>query len=119
MPSFSPGTSPSFRLGMPRSFQQPFTPGFSTSDGADITGYIDRIGRVQGTGSQIVDYKTGRKGPDAAHPDQNLQLGMYYLAVNRAEELAPYRPVRAVARLRNGSACAPVFSCAPRRNGAP
>lgn len=66
-------------------------------EGAEITGYIDRIGRVQGGGSQIVDYKTGRKSADASRPEESLQLGMYYLAVNRAEDLAPYRPVRAVA----------------------
>ena len=64
-------------------------------DGAVVRGYIDRIGRVDGGGSQITDYKTGR-AHDVGHPEENLQLGVYYLAVNRAEELAAYRPVRAV-----------------------
>ncbi|HJP66251.1 MAG TPA: PD-(D/E)XK nuclease family protein, partial [Actinomycetota bacterium] len=64
-------------------------------DGAQIVGYIDRIGGVEGGGSVITDYKTG-KAHDVLHPEENLQLGMYYLAVERAEELAEYRPVRAV-----------------------
>jgi superfamily I DNA/RNA helicase/RecB family exonuclease len=65
-------------------------------DGASVTGYIDRIGSVEGGGSQITDYKTGKKSPEAARPKENLQLGIYYLAVNRADELAAYRPVRGV-----------------------
>lgn len=64
-------------------------------EGATVTGYIDRIGEVQGGGSQITDFKTGKK-PWGEKANQNLQLGVYYLAVNHAEELAPYRPVRAI-----------------------
>ncbi len=64
------------------------------SDGATVTGYIDRIGRAGG-GTLITDYKTGRAA-DVLKPEENLQLGMYYLAVNRAEELAAFRPVKAV-----------------------
>jgi superfamily I DNA/RNA helicase len=62
--------------------------------GATVTGAIDRVGRISSGGSQITDYKTGkaRGGP----PEENLQLGIYYLAVNHAEELAAYRPVKAV-----------------------
>ena len=63
-------------------------------EGATVTGFIDRIGRA-GKGSQITDFKTGR-ARNAAEAEENLQLGIYYLAVNEAEELAPYRPVRAV-----------------------
>lgn len=63
--------------------------------GATITGVIDRIGPVDGGGVQITDYKTG-KSRNVGAADDNLQLGIYYLAVNRAEELAGYRPVRAV-----------------------
>lgn len=64
-------------------------------EGATIAGYIDRIGRVGSGGTQITDFKTGRRR-NAGPADENLQLGVYYLAVNHAEELAPYRPVRAV-----------------------
>ncbi len=62
--------------------------------GATVTGAIDRVGEVSSGGSQITDYKTGkaRGGP----AEENLQLGIYYLAVNMAEELATYRPVKAV-----------------------
>src|SRR5439155_25804418 len=49
---------------------------------------------IKSGGTQITDYKTG-KGRNASAED-NLQLGIYFLAVNRAEELAPYRPVKAV-----------------------
>jgi superfamily I DNA/RNA helicase/RecB family exonuclease len=64
-------------------------------DGATVSGYIDRISAVEKGGSVITDYKTGR-AHDVARPEENLQLGIYYLAVNRAEELARFRPVRAV-----------------------
>jgi superfamily I DNA/RNA helicase len=63
-------------------------------EGATVSGAIDRVGVVKSGGSQITDYKTGkaRGGP----AEENLQLGIYYLAVNRAEELAAHRPVKAV-----------------------
>jgi superfamily I DNA/RNA helicase/RecB family exonuclease len=64
-------------------------------DGATVSGYIDRISNVQRGGSVITDFKTGR-AKDVLKPEENLQLGIYYLAVNRAEELSAYRPVRAV-----------------------
>jgi RecB family exonuclease len=62
-------------------------------DDATVSGYIDRIGAVQGGGSCITDYKTG-KSRNATKADDNLQLGIYYLAVNLAESLAAYRPVK-------------------------
>ena len=64
-------------------------------DDALVTGVIDRIGWVASGGSQITDYKTG-KFRNAEPAETNLQLGMYYLAVNQAEDLAPFRPVRGV-----------------------
>jgi superfamily I DNA/RNA helicase/RecB family exonuclease len=64
-------------------------------DGAQVTGYIDRIGAVEGGGTVITDFKTG-KARDVTNPQDNLQLGVYYLAVERAEELAEFRPVRGV-----------------------
>ena len=64
-------------------------------DGATVSGYIDRVSSVQGGGTQITDYKTG-KSRNAGKAEENLQLGIYYLAVHHAEELAPYRPVKGV-----------------------
>jgi RecB family exonuclease len=63
-------------------------------DGAIITGKIDRIGRHE-RGFRITDFKTGNpeKAPKAA---ESLQLGIYYLGVSLAPELARFRPVRAV-----------------------
>jgi superfamily I DNA/RNA helicase/RecB family exonuclease len=64
-------------------------------EGAVVSGYIDRIGDVSGGGSQITDYKTG-SSRNATPADDNLQLGTYFLAVERAPELTQYRPVKAV-----------------------
>jgi len=64
-------------------------------DGATVTGYIDRIGEITAGGNRITDYKTG-KAENARKAEENLQLGIYYLAVDEAPELAPYRPIRAV-----------------------
>lgn len=64
-------------------------------DGATINGVIDRIGPHPSGGYRITDFKTG-KADKAPKAKDSLQLGIYYLAVNEAEELAPYRPVRGV-----------------------
>jgi superfamily I DNA/RNA helicase/RecB family exonuclease len=64
-------------------------------DGATVTGYIDRVGRVDGGGTSITDYKTG-KSRNAGKAEENLQLGIYFLAINMAEELARFRPVKGV-----------------------
>ena len=64
-------------------------------EGATVTGYIDRVGKVDGGGTCITDYKTG-KSRNAGVAEENLQLGIYYLAINQAEELARFRPVRGV-----------------------
>jgi RecB family exonuclease len=63
--------------------------------GAQIVGKIDRIGPCEGGGTQITDYKTG-KSRNAGQPGENLQLGIYYLAVNETPDLEDYRPVKAV-----------------------
>jgi superfamily I DNA/RNA helicase/RecB family exonuclease len=63
-------------------------------EGATVRGYIDRVGPILSGGSQITDYKTG-KARDAK-ADENLQLGIYYLAVSHSEDLASYRPVKQV-----------------------
>jgi superfamily I DNA/RNA helicase/RecB family exonuclease len=64
-------------------------------DGVTINGVIDRIGPILSGGTRITDFKTGKpeNGPKA---EESLQLGIYYLAVQECEDLAVYRPVRAV-----------------------
>jgi superfamily I DNA/RNA helicase/RecB family exonuclease len=64
-------------------------------DDATVTGYIDRVGALQTGGSIITDYKTGKKSNTKA-PEENLQLGIYYLAMNAAPELKEFLPVKAV-----------------------
>jgi superfamily I DNA/RNA helicase/RecB family exonuclease len=64
-------------------------------EGATIVGVIDRIGRLENGGTRITDFKTG-KADRAPKAEESLQLGVYYLAVTQDEELAEYRPVRAV-----------------------
>ncbi|TMK47565.1 MAG: PD-(D/E)XK nuclease family protein, partial [Actinobacteria bacterium] len=64
-------------------------------EGATIKGKIDRIGPVPEGGRRITDYKTGA-ADNADRPAESLQLGIYYLAVNECDDLAPYRPVDAV-----------------------
>jgi superfamily I DNA/RNA helicase/RecB family exonuclease len=63
--------------------------------GAVVTGFIDRIGGITAGGFRITDYKTG-KVENAGNPAENLQLGIYALAVDEVEELAAFRPVRGV-----------------------
>ncbi|MGZ5295098.1 MAG: ATP-dependent helicase [Actinomycetota bacterium] len=64
-------------------------------DGVTINGVIDRIGQILSGGTRITDFKTGN--PDnAPKAEESLQLGIYYLAVQRSDDLAEYRPVRAV-----------------------
>ena len=64
-------------------------------EGATIVGVIDRIGRLENGGTRITDFKTG-KADKAPKAEESLQLGVYYLAVTQDEELAEFRPVRAV-----------------------
>jgi superfamily I DNA/RNA helicase/RecB family exonuclease len=64
-------------------------------EGATVAGQIDRVSALEGGGCQITDYKTG-KSRNAPPSEDNLQLGIYFLAVNRSPELEPFRPVKAV-----------------------
>ncbi|HEY6565982.1 MAG TPA: ATP-dependent DNA helicase, partial [Actinomycetota bacterium] len=64
-------------------------------EGALVIGYIDRIGPAVQDGSVITDFKTG-KSDNAGPPRDSLQLGIYYLAVQDAEMLAEFQPVRTV-----------------------
>ena len=69
-----------------------FTFGF---DGAAINGVIDRIGPAPEGGTRITDFKTGR-ADGAAPAAENLQLGIYYLAVSECDDLAEHRPIAGV-----------------------
>ncbi len=82
--AFADGTS----LAVEQRFSFPF-------DGAEIVGVIDRIGPLERGGTRITDFKTG-KPENAGKAEESLQLGIYFLAVQLCEDLAPYRPVRAV-----------------------
>jgi superfamily I DNA/RNA helicase/RecB family exonuclease len=62
-------------------------------DGVTMIGYIDRIGPAVQEGTVITDFKTG-KAEHAGKPEENLQLGIYYLAVQESPDLAEYRPVK-------------------------
>jgi superfamily I DNA/RNA helicase/RecB family exonuclease len=64
-------------------------------DGVTMIGYIDRIGPAVQDGTVITDFKTG-KADNAGRPEESLQLGIYYLAVQESEQLAEYRPVKMV-----------------------
>jgi superfamily I DNA/RNA helicase len=64
-------------------------------DGAVVNGVIDRIGPVPEGGTRITDYKTGR-ADKAKKASENLQLGIYYLAVDECDDLAEHRPVSGV-----------------------
>jgi superfamily I DNA/RNA helicase/RecB family exonuclease len=60
-------------------------------DGATIVGYIDRIGPVPEGEVRITDFKTGRSD-NAGRAAENLQLGIYYLAVRECEDLVEDAP---------------------------
>jgi len=56
-------------------------------DGATLNGYIDRIGPDPlGFGTRITDYKTGGTY-NMPKANESLQLGIYYLAAQEAEDL--------------------------------
>jgi superfamily I DNA/RNA helicase/RecB family exonuclease len=64
-------------------------------DGATVSGAIDRISPAGSDGCQITDYKSG-KSRSAPQADENLQLGIYYLALSRVPELAAFGRVKQV-----------------------
>jgi hypothetical protein len=64
-------------------------------DGAVVNGVIDRIGPTPEDETRITDYKSGR-ADNAGRTAENLQLGIYYLAVAECEDLAEFRPVQGV-----------------------
>jgi RecB family exonuclease len=64
-------------------------------EGVTVVGFIDRIGPALNDGTVITDFKTG-KSDNAGKPEESLQLGIYYLAVQESDVLAGFRPVRQV-----------------------
>jgi RecB family exonuclease len=64
-------------------------------DGATVSGAIDRVSAAGKDGCQITDYKTGRSR-SAPPAEDNLQLGIYYLAVSRVPELSEFGRVKQV-----------------------
>ena len=64
-------------------------------EGAQVIGYIDRIGPAVQDGYVITDFKTG-KSDNAGPPRDSLQLGIYYIAVQESPDLAEFQPVKTV-----------------------
>ncbi|MEP7059721.1 MAG: ATP-dependent DNA helicase [Actinomycetota bacterium] len=63
-------------------------------DEVTVIGYIDRIGSAV-DGTAITDFKSGN-ADRAPKAEDSLQLGIYYLAVQEAEDLQRYQPVKMV-----------------------
>ncbi len=57
-------------------------------DGAVVRGRIDAVFRVGERGTRVVDYKTSRNAVSQDEVQDSLQLGAYYLAMKRVEELS-------------------------------
>ena len=88
LPNWWHGYGDTRSLAVERRFEFPY-------DGVTINGVIDRIGPILSGDTRITDFKTGN--PDnAPKAEESLQLGIYYLAVQECEDLAEFRPVRAV-----------------------
>ena len=89
---------------------------------ATIVGYIDRIGPTVQGGTCITDFKSGA-APKGLKAEDSLQLGIYFLAVSSAEELAEFRPVTAVelaylkGHWKDGDHRAPALAGAGARDG--
>jgi RecB family exonuclease len=50
-------------------------------DGIPITGFIDRIDKLEGGSAEIIDYKSGKNVFDKAQVEKNEQLTLYQIAV--------------------------------------
>ncbi len=53
-------------------------------EGIPITGYIDRIDKIDENKVEIIDYKSGKKIFDKSHVEGNEQLTLYQLAVEES-----------------------------------
>ncbi len=83
------GDLPAYDDGTERRFE------FEMDDATTISGKIDRIGPAPEGRTRITDFKTGR-ADNAGKPEDSLQLGIYYLAVQNCDDLEPFRPVAGV-----------------------
>lgn len=91
---------------------------FSLDDGSKyrMTGYIDRLSRAKDGAYEIHDYKTGAYLPSQEDADNDRQLGLYHIGVQKKwpnvqnirlvwhylasdTELVSYRPPEAISRL--------------------
>ena len=48
-----------------------------------LAGIIDRIDKISEGGYEIIDYKTNRKLPSQSSVDEDLQMSIYHMALNR------------------------------------
>jgi len=60
-------------------------------EGVQISGTIDRMDRIPGSGYEIIDYKTSRRLPPQSAIDRDLQLSMYHLAAKEVWGIEPER----------------------------
>jgi RecB family exonuclease len=62
-------------------------------DASTISGYIDRIDRLQSRSLRLIDYKTGKWAMSLDEAEQDLQLALYALACRELPELSELGPV--------------------------
>ena len=77
-------------------------------EGVKLTGYIDRVDKLDSGGLSIIDYKTNRELFTADYVENDLQLTIYQMAAEQTWQL----PVEMLTlyHLRSNTAC----SCSPR-----
>jgi len=95
--------SPAFRL--PIALEHRF---FLNIDGITLTGYIDRVDKLDSGGLSVIDYKTNQELFTADYLNNNLQLTIYQMASEQTWNL----PVEMLTlyHLRTNTPC----SCPPR-----
>lgn len=60
-------------------------------DGVLLSGVIDRLDRLEDGGYEIIDYKSNRRLPARKYVEQDLQLSIYHMAVERVWGVTPSR----------------------------
>jgi len=53
-------------------------------DGIPLTGFIDRVDKIEDNKAEIIDYKSGKNIFDKSHVEENEQLTLYQLAVEES-----------------------------------
>jgi RecB family exonuclease len=53
-------------------------------DGVPVTGFIDRIDKIEGNSAEIIDYKSGKRAFDKSQVEDNEQLTFYQIAVEES-----------------------------------